>query len=416
METSIKSGPKAQVKWRKKCFYHQPPTAVPVKLRDLQAALRALRDPKGNLEQFASVLAKWTGSSNCFLTSSGRSALRLILLFLKKNSTRKNVILPAYSCPTVTQAVLSAGLNPIFCDVEPNTLDLNRVKLTALLNDQVLAILPTHLYGLAQDISDLVKLCQELNIIIIEDAAQAFGSRIHGQMVGTGGDFGIFSMGRGKCIPTGQGGVIIAKDRYISGLTQTLLETITTKSNQELTSIFKFMAYGLATTPIGWWFIVHSPLNPAREGLEIKSLPPISFNSFPGTQAGIGISILNRIDQINKIRRRNARLLYELLSNCDYVHVPEIPSGSEPVYLRFPIIVDNENRTKTLFQQLAKVGIGVSRSYAHTLPDLYAHDSVGNTQDFPGATHLANCLLTLPTHPFMRTNDFFHIQNIFSSF
>ena len=352
METPTRRTTSSPAKDRKKTFYHLPPTAVPVRSSDFGYAIKALIDPVGTVENFISTLAENTGNPNCFLTSSGRSALAIILMTLKKGSNRSKVILPAYTCPTVAQAVLRAGLKPVFCDVSPTTLDMDRNSLSELLDQEVLAVIPTHLYGLAQDISDLVQIGRELEIYVIEDAAQAFGASVNEQMVGNAGDFGFYSLGRGKCIPTGHGGVIVTSDRFVPNVIETIQETIQPGLKRDPASLVTYLAYGLATTPFGWWFIFRSPMNPAQAGMEIESLPPLIFESFSISQAGIGLSILKRIDQINALRRENARRLIGLLANFEFVQIPKTPAESEPVFLRFPIILDQKAHTDLLYKRL----------------------------------------------------------------
>jgi perosamine synthetase len=415
MATSTRKTTRIPTQGQNKLFYHLPPTAVPLSGSDLSEAIQALIDPAASIQEFLSALSESIGNPNCFLTSSGRSALAIILLSLKKHSKGSRVIIPAYTCPTVAQAVLEAGLQPIYCDVSVKTLDMDRSSLMRLLDADVLAIIPTHLYGLAQDISDLVQIAQEFDIEIIEDAAQAFGATVRGKMVGNAGGFGFFSLGRGKCIPTGNGGVIIADDHYVPDLVQTIKTTLTDGVVRDITSLFKFLGYGLATTPFGWWFIVRSPMNPARDGMELDDLHPIRWNRFSPTQAGIGRSILRRIDRLNDIRRRNAQRLMALLSDFQFVHLPEIPADSKPVFLRLPIILDEKPRADLLHHLLSKIGIGVSKSYFRTLPELFSSQYAPGPKNFPGAEHLADCLLTLPTHPFLSDDDFHRIHQVFTS-
>lgn len=201
-----------------KFFHHLPPTAVPVLLCDFKSGIRAMADPLNSHSDFISALENSFGIKKVFLTSSGRAALLMILLTLKQRSDRLEVILPAYTCPTVAQTVLQAGLQTLFCDVNPKSLSLDRDHLSSLLTEKVLAIIPTHLYGLVQDITDLIAQCKDQGIFIVEDAAQAFGASISGKSVGCAGDFGFFSLGFGKCVPTGHGGVLCAKDDFATDL------------------------------------------------------------------------------------------------------------------------------------------------------------------------------------------------------
>ena len=102
---------------------HLPPTAVPISVKDVWRGLTALLDPAASLERFRGAIATLTGSESCFLVSSGRAALTVTLLALKRLADRTHVVIPAYSCPTVVQSILAACLEPVFCDVSPQTLE-----------------------------------------------------------------------------------------------------------------------------------------------------------------------------------------------------------------------------------------------------------------------------------------------------
>jgi perosamine synthetase len=394
---------------------HLPPTAVPVRASDVWRGIAALFDPAAALSRFRSLLLERTGSADCYLLSSGRAALTLILLGLKRLSDRTRVIVPAYSCPTVVQSVLAAGLEPALCDVSPTTLDLDREALNRLIAHDVLAVVPVHLYGLAHDVRDVLALARQHDIFVVEDAAQAFGATLCGRLVGTWGDAGLYSLGQGKCLPAGHGGVIVAQERCAPAIAEAVRSSIPAKVRREVSALALFLGYGLATHPSGWWFVVRSPLNPAEAGMNGHALPSIALRGLSATHAGIGASILARLEQVDAMRRRNARRLIDPLAAFDWVRIPPVPAEAEPVFLRLPLVVDGAARAEKLFQALARRGIGVSRSYTHTLPDLFAGELRADPADFPGAAQLATCLLTLPTHPYLQEEDFARVVQAFET-
>jgi dTDP-4-amino-4,6-dideoxygalactose transaminase len=396
-------------------FRHLPPTAIEVEWEDLRRGFNSLFQPRASLEEFRLSIQELSGSSTCELVNSGRSALALILLSLKRLSNRSKVILPAYSCSTVVQSVLEAGLLPIFCDLSIENLDLDREHLNQLIDDDILAILPTHLYGLAQDISDLVELGHENGFFVIEDAAQSFGATLGDKLVGTIGDVGFFSLGRGKCIPSGHGGVITASEQCASAISETMQTAVKRSDQRDLGSLVAYLGYAIATKPFVWWFIDHSPLNPADQGMDIRSLPPIEFKELAAVQAGIGNSILDRSQKINTFRQENATRMINLLTEFSFIQFPKIPIQADPVYLRLPFVVDKKSRGAHLFKSLKRQGIGVSKSYYRTLPDLYTDKIRSNQGDFPGARRIAECLYTLPTHSYLNENDLNNIVHTFRS-
>jgi perosamine synthetase len=390
---------------KRRPFRHLPPTAVRVEGSDLRSGLAAMLRPKDAATCFRSLLVERTGSPFCYLVSSGRAALTLILMGLNRLTGRPQVVVPAYGCPTVPQAVLAAGLQPVLCDVSPRTLDLNPTALSRLISPDVLAIVSVHLYGLAQDVEPLLEIGRKHGIFVIEDAAQAFGASFNGRMVGTRGHAGLYSLGRGKCVPTGHGGVIVSQERCATAISEAMRDSVRAETRWDTRALALFLGYGLATHPVGWWYIVRTPLNPAREGMDVQSLPPIRLERLPAVQAGIGASILARLDRVHAIRRENAQRLMAELSDFDFLSWPEIPQGAEPVFLRLPLVVDGEKRASQLFDLLWRQGLGVGRPYRHTLAELFSGALPLNGTDFPGATRLAACLLTLPTHAYLKEED-----------
>lgn len=397
---------------------HLAPVAVPISRADLAAGFRALRHPNQALHDFRALIQTATSAAYCGLTASGRAALTLILLGLKTSTETHaltSVIVPAYGCPTTVQSVLAAGLTPVFCDVDPETLDLDRTALHRLVETSgARIIIATHLYGLAQDVRDL----RQMPVVVVEDAAQAFGAQLDGRMVGTWGDAGLYSLGRGKCLPAGHGGIIVAQAHIAEAIARVTSQRMTLDARHRtiagLIGLTAYAVYGLATHPRGWWWVTRSPLNPAEAGMDINSLPTIRFKGLSPVSAGLGASILARVRTTVSIRRHNANRLMALVGDTPAVTAPHIPEGAEPAYLRMPLVAISATLRDRLYDDLYAHGIGVSRSYTRTLPDLYAHRLGSDEAAFPGARRLAQCLLTLPTHSYVDDTDFGIMSRIFA--
>ena len=400
---------------KKPYFRHLPPTAVRVKGRDVWGGISASLNEQGAWEHFRSALIRQAGSTNCYLVSSGRTGLALILMGLKQLSGRKRVAVPAYVCPTVVQSVLKAGLEPVFCDISPETLDLDRQALGELIDSDLLAVVPVHLYGWAQDVRDLIALGKRDGFFVIEDSAQAYGAKFCGRMVGTWGDAGYYSLGRGKCIPVGHGGIVVAQEQLATVLDNVIKTTLPKPPRFDISTLALFLGYAVATHPMGWWFLSRSQWNPADAGMDAEELPPISLNGLSAVKAGIGSSILARLDQVQAVSCHNARQLMEQLSEFDFAKIPQIAPEAEPIFLRLPIVLEDEKRVEKIFDGLSQAGIGVSRSYSRTIPDLYANDFPSHGKEYPGASQLAACLLTLPTHAYLREEDIDRIVGVFKN-
>jgi dTDP-4-amino-4,6-dideoxygalactose transaminase len=118
-------------------------------------------------------------------------------------------VIPAYTCFSVPAAVLKAGLRPVLCDINPSTFDFDHALLERTLNGNTLCVVAHHLFGIPSNIERVRALSRARGIFVVEDAAQAMGVESHGRSLGTLGDVGLFSLGRGKAITCGSGGIIV---------------------------------------------------------------------------------------------------------------------------------------------------------------------------------------------------------------
>ena len=162
------------------------------------------------LHRFEAELKSHFRARHCFLVGSGKAALTLILRALRDLSpSRDEVIIPAFTCYSVPSSVLRAGLKIGLCDLARDSLELDPAGFSAALSERALAVVPTHLYGIASDVSRIRQLIGTRGVAIVEDAAQAMDESLDGRKLGTLGDAGFFSLGRGKAFSTVEGGVIL---------------------------------------------------------------------------------------------------------------------------------------------------------------------------------------------------------------
>lgn len=148
--------------------------------------------------KFTDAFARWLPAEYIFAISSGRAALCLILQALAKCSDRREVVIPAYTCPTVALSVARAGLKVRLCDVDPVSGNLNVAQLAETLSKNTLAVIPVHMHGIPCDMYTTLALARQRGVFIVEDCAQAAGATLGGQKVGTFGDAAFFSLARGK--------------------------------------------------------------------------------------------------------------------------------------------------------------------------------------------------------------------------
>lgn len=179
-------------------FRELPPTAgLPTGWRDLWAGFGAT---DGGLARAA---ARFLGVDELLLTCSGTAALVIALTTLARDSSRRDVVVPAYTCPLVAIAVAHCGLRLVTCDLSPGSIAMDMAQLARLVGSQTLAILPTHLAGRVVPVDPVRTLAARHGALVIEDAAQALGARQDGRPVGTCGDIGFYSLAVGDHQITG---------------------------------------------------------------------------------------------------------------------------------------------------------------------------------------------------------------------
>lgn len=179
---------------------------------EIEAAARIMRTKDltggGEADIFEKEFAAYTGTDYAISTNSGTSALELALQAYKCAGGLKKgdkVLIPSFTFVAVANAVVNAGMEPVFADINPQTFN---IKLPDNIED-IKAAIVVHTFGTPCDIS-IIRYLQSEGVIVIEDCAEAMGARWWGSQkkVGSQGDCGIFSFASTKIMTTGDGGMI----------------------------------------------------------------------------------------------------------------------------------------------------------------------------------------------------------------
>lgn len=281
-------------------------------------------------ELFESNLSKKLKVRHVLCVNSGTSAIECALRALGINKAEDEVLVPCYGYIGTAAAVLNVGATPVLCDIDERLfLDANRLeeKITA----KTRAIICVYVRGMAGDIVNISDIAKRHNLKLIEDCAQAIGTRIDGQSVGTFGDVGCFSFHEHKLVSAGEGGAIITND----------------------TSLFDRM------------YLIHD----ASRILTRPDLHP----GFPGgnmrmteLQAGIGIVQLERIDEQRKHLRDLYQVIYDNLNDVPGLGIMELLDGDIP--LSVFIECDTPAVAWKLSNQINELGVPAILLYDKTVP------------------------------------------------
>ena len=170
----------------------------------------------GNLVQgeevrrFEAETAEFLGVRAGVTVSSGTAALHLTLLALGVKPGDE-VILPSYVCVAPLHAIQYTGATPILADVDPWTYNIDPDDAKKRLTSRTAALIVPHLFGLPAEMDSLLS----LGVPVLEDCAQAIGARYRGRLVGTLGTVGVLSFYATKLLTTGEGGMVVSRDRRI---------------------------------------------------------------------------------------------------------------------------------------------------------------------------------------------------------
>jgi dTDP-4-amino-4,6-dideoxygalactose transaminase len=373
-----------------------PPAAAPVTVRDLFRGTSGLFHD-GYLGKFENEIRRYFGSSFVFLTSSGKTALVLILQGLSSLRARKKVLIPAYTCYSVPSAIVKSGLEIVLCDVNPDTLDFDYDQLERLVDDKTLCIVSTHLLGIPSDVERTRRICGEKGIFLLEDAAQAMGVENAGRKLGTLGDVGFFSLGRGKNISCGSGGIILTSSVEIAESIRKFHSELNREPARKCArSVVEAFFMKVFLNPFLYWIPYGLPFLHIGETRFNSVFPEYRLSNF---KAGLLRSWRERMEQYSRCRKLNGRYYKEAfaLGKEKKIYSLDLP------YLRFPVYANDPNgksRACALYGNL-----GVSSMYPDSLNRIEPLREYFGRFECPGAERVASTLMTLPTHMIVRERD-----------
>ncbi|MBE6828380.1 MAG: hypothetical protein E7514_07220 [Ruminococcaceae bacterium] len=143
---------------------------------------------------------------NKLITGRGATA---IYVLLKANIQNAEIVLPANICYAAIHPVVFSGNKPVFCDVDSASGNMTLETLRRAVNGKTSAVIMPHMYGNpVADTEKIARFCKEKGIMLIEDCASSMGAELNGRMLGTFGDYAIFSTGYSKTLDLGDGGIL----------------------------------------------------------------------------------------------------------------------------------------------------------------------------------------------------------------
>lgn len=353
--------------------YEVPPTAgMPLRFADFL--------PARGEGDFLDTAKGMLGVSHAGLACSGTASLTLLLSALRLLvPQRRSVIVPAYTCPLVVLAVARCGLKVRLCDLAPGSLALDPCELARLCDEDTLAVLPTHLAGRVVELETSRRLAGEVGAWVIEDAAQAFGARLEGRSVGLVGDAGFFSFAVGKGLTLFEGGMWVTRHPELAAAIEDASRRLLPwRPSWELMRSLQLIGYGLCYRPSLLPWVYGRPLRRALQRGEVaEALGDVFSADFPLHRLGrwrqkVGARALRRWPAFRDALQAQAQERLPRLRALPGVTVFEDAPGGEGVWPLFFLQLPSEAAREEVLRRLWTAGLGVSRMFAHALPD-YAY-------------------------------------------
>lgn len=373
-----------------------PPAAAPLYCADIWHGVAGMLFPGRAIRALEDEIRRDFGVRHVFLVSSGTAALTVTLMALKSLRPQTEVVMPAYTCYSVPAAILKAGLTPALCDIDPATFDFDHALLQEVLNENTLCVLAHHLFGIPADIERIRTVSASHRPFVVEDAAQAMGAESHGNRLGTLGDVGIFSLGRGKNITCGSGGIIVTNSDDIAGAITREYRTLERARPAEvLKDVLALLLMAIFIRPSLYWIPAALPFLRLGQTLFPTKVP---LTRLSGLKAGVLHNWRRRLARSNGIRSETAAYF------CRRLHL-ELPPGPSHPYLRLPVLAATPQEKRRLHALSEARGLGLSVAYPAPVSEIPQLRAVVNGHRFPHAAQVADSLVTIPTHHWLSEKD-----------
>jgi len=251
-----------------------------------------------------------TGARYAFGFNSGREAI-LAALKAAGIGHGDRVIMPSYCCETVALAVLGCGAEPVFCDIDAD-LNPDGDHISQLIDDTTKAIVFPHLFGKPAAIDELEANLEKAGlrerIFLVDDAAQSFGARLNGKLLGSFGDCGIVSFGPGKTMTATGGGLLLTNSEQLAQKLQKI-----SVAKYKLTDKIRKIAYWVAFRR---WRKFTRPFYRFVKGMFEKSGSPIETpTALCNIDAAIASVQMKKLDAMIDLRKKRRRIIDDIRRN-----------------------------------------------------------------------------------------------------
>ena len=332
--------------------------SVPGEEKEVLAAFRRGEAVEGPaIREFEERFAAYHYMDYTTAASFGRMAFYYILRALNLPA-ESEIIFPALTFWVVPEMARRAGLRPVFVDIDPSTFNIDPSKIEAAITAATRAIVPTHLYGQPCEMTEIMRIAEKHNLIVVEDCAQAAGARYRGRLVGTFGTASFFSFQMLKGINTYGGGMAMTNDKELAARVREQAENEPLQSAQGLAKRFLGGYVARAGISPKWFTFWGYPLQALASVFghydlskyiweKIRPLEPFPRayrQRYSNVQAIVGLRGLAHLDEFNARTRSHASRYSKGLADCRAVQTPSTSSDVEHIYYQYCIYASDPKR------------------------------------------------------------------------
>lgn len=332
-------------------------------------------------KEFEKMIAEYLGRKYAVVFNSGTSALHAAVV--AHQIKEGEAIVPSFTFIATSNALVMAGVKPVFADVEERTFGLDPEDVNEKVTSKTKAIMPVHYGGSPCMIRELREVAEDRKVLLIEDAAESFGAKIGNEKVGSHGDSAMISFCQNKVVTTGEGGAVITDSQEVYERLK-LVRSHGRLENMDYFSTWKEMDYVV-----------------------------LGYNyRMSDITAALGISQLKKIDKVVQMRRRNAARLTKALSKVRSVLPPEPPEDYYHIYQMYTVRMKEGRAARDkLASHLGEKGVSAKVYFYPVHSTHFYRDVLKYRCKLPVTEEVSQQVLSLPIYPSMTIKEIDYITD-----
>lgn len=329
------------------------------------------------VQKFQSLMACRFGKKYAYGVNSGTSSLHLAVSSLGLKE-KDEIIVPALANIADCSVVMQEGGRPVFADVDLKTFNVDFQDVERKITKNTRAIIVVHMYGEPVEIDKVINIAKRNNLVLIEDCAQASGARYAGRYVGSFGDINCFSFYQTKHIVTGEGGMVLTNNEEWSKIIDSLANNGIKKDNIDAYD-YNRVGYNYQMTEI---------------------------------QAAQGMVQLGKLDELNKIRRQNADLYKQQLSDTGIIFQKTNPNSESAYFYLTGLLPERlASKRNEFLDRVKNKMVPIKNLYPLSLPEIELFKDKA-LDDCPVARNITKRLFNLYVNPGLKRKDIINFSNI----